>query len=89
MLTRTTTIPNITVRRARVPSARTALLKKHNSIHNSQQINLLCFLYKLQQFKQEARGHRTTREWALRRRRPAAAPRVSPARAPRFLRKRF
>jgi len=31
--------------------------------------------------KQEPGAHQITREWALRRRRPAAAPRVSPARA--------
>jgi len=39
-----------------VPSARTALLKKHTSIHNSQQINLPCFLFKSRQLKQEAGG---------------------------------
>jgi len=41
----------------------------------------LPFLFSSKQIKQEPGAHQITREWALRRRRPAAAPRVSPARA--------
>jgi len=59
-LTRTAIISVAQVRRARVPSARTALLKKHTCILNGSQINFPCFLSKSLQHKQEARGHRTT-----------------------------
>jgi len=59
---------------ARVLAGRTAVAKKVNSIFKLTQFKHCFFLFSSTQFKQEPGAHQITREWALRRRRSAAAP---------------